>query len=199
MGFRKGRSTESALFLLTSQVEKVWKEGMVVSLLSLDISGVYNRVLPEILQKILKRKGIPLWLTSWIFSFCTRHTTTLVFNNSESSSIPIHCGVPQCSPLSSILFLFYISELHKTVHSPTTGVSALGFADDTNLLAFGYSLKSNLLKLKNTHLKCLSWAARHGMVFSSEKYEILHFSRRRSDDLQLKLRLGNVILKPKEV
>ena len=35
------------------------------------------------------------------------------------------------------------------------------------------------------------------MVFSPEKYEILHFSRR-SDNLQLKLRLGNVILKPKE-
>ena len=198
MGFRKGRSTESALFLLTSQVEKVWKEGMVASLLSLDISGAYDRVLPEILQKILERKGIPLWLTSWIFSFCTRRTTTLVFDDSESSSIPIHCGVPQGSPLSPILFLFYISELHETVHSPTTGVSALGFADDTNLLAFGHSLKSNLLKLKNTHLKCLSWAARHGIVFSPEKYEILHFSRRRSDNLQLKLRLGNVILKPKE-
>ena len=198
MGFRKGRSTESALFLLTSQVEKVWKEGMVASLLSLDISGAYDRVLPKILQQILERKGIPLWLSSWILSFCTSCSTTLVFDDSESSAIPIHCGVPQGSPLSPILFLFYISELHETVHSPSTGVSALGFADDTNLLAFGHSLKSNLLKLKNTHLKCLSWAARHGMVFSPEKYEILHFSRRRSDNLQLKLRLGNMILRPKE-
>ena len=100
--FRKGRSTESALFLLTSQVEKVWKEGIVVFLLSLDISGVYNRVLPEILQKILKRKEISLWLTSWIFFFCARCTTTLVFDDSESSSIPIHCGVSQDFSLSSI-------------------------------------------------------------------------------------------------
>ena len=45
MGFRKGRSTESALFLLTSQVEKICKEGMLASLLSLDISGAYDRVL----------------------------------------------------------------------------------------------------------------------------------------------------------
>ena len=198
MGFRKGRSTESALYLLTSQVEKVWKEGMVASLLSLDISGAYDRVLPKILQQILERKGIPLWLSSWILSFCTSCSTTLVFDDSESSAIPIHCGVPQGSPLSPILFLFYISELHETVHSSSTGVSALGFADDTNLLVFGHSLKSNLLKLKNTHLKCLSWAARHRMVFSPEKYEILYFSRRRSDNLQLKLRLGNVILRPKE-
>ena len=198
MGFRKGRSTESALFLLTSQVEKVWKEGMVASLLSLDISGAYDRVVPKILQQILERKGIPLWLSSWILSFCTSCSTTLVFDDSESSAIRIHCGVPQGSPLSSILFLFYISELHETVHSPSTGVSALGFADDTNLLAFGHSLKSNLLKLKNTHFKYLSWAARHGIVFSPEKYEILHFSRRRSDNLQLKLRLETVILRPKE-
>ena len=198
MGFIKERSTESALFLLTSQVEKVWKKGIVVSLPPLDISGVYDRVLPKILQQILERKEIPLWLSSWIFSFYTSHSTTLVFDDSESSSIPIHCGVPQGSFLSSIFFLFYISELHETVHSSSTGVSALGFADNTHLLAFGHSLKSNLLKLKNTHLKYLSWAARYGIVFSSEKYEILYFSRRRSDNLQLKLRLGNVILRLKE-
>ena len=121
-----------------------------------------------------------------------------MFDDSESSSIPIHCGVPQGFSLSPILFLFYISELHETVHASSTGVSALGFADDTNLLVFGHSLKSNLLNLKNTHLKYLSWAARHGIVFSSEKYEILYFSSKRSDNLQLKLRLGNVILRLKE-
>ena len=92
--FRKGRSTESALFLLTSQVEKVWKKGIVTSLLSLDISEAYDRVVPKILQQILERKEIPLWLSSWIFSFCTSHSTTLVFDDSESSSIPIYCGVP---------------------------------------------------------------------------------------------------------
>ena len=198
IGFRKEKSTESALFLLTSQVEKVWKEAMVASLLSLDISGAYDRVLPEILQQILERKSISSGLTSWIYSFCTKHSTTLVFDDSESFPISIHCGVPQDSSLSSILFLFYISELHETVYTLSSGVSALGFADDTNLLAFSHSLKSNLLKLKNTHLKCLSWAARHRIVFSPEKYKILYFSRRRSDNLQLQLRLGNVVLRPKE-
>ena len=34
--------------------------------------------------------------------------------------------------------------------------------------------------------------------FSSEKYKILHFSRRKSDNLQLQLRLGNVVLRLKE-
>ena len=198
MGFRKERSTESALFLLTSQVEKVWKEGMVASLLSLDISGAYDRVLPEILKKILERKGIPSWFVNWIFSFTTQRKTSLVFDDSESSLFPVHCGVSQGSPLSPILFLFYISDLHNIVHTPEKGVSALGFADDTNLLAFSPSLKSNLLKLKSTHSKCLDWARKHGMKFAPEKYELLYFSRRRTDNLQLSLRLGEVVLQSKK-
>ena len=60
MRFRKRRSTETALFFLTSQVKQVWKIGIVVSLLSLDISEAYDKVLPEILQQILERKSIPL-------------------------------------------------------------------------------------------------------------------------------------------
>ena len=94
MGFRKGRSTETALFLLTSQVEKIWKEGMVASLLSLDISGAYDRVLPEVLKRILERKGIPDWFVTWTFSFTTKRYTTLCFDDSESTPFPIHCGVP---------------------------------------------------------------------------------------------------------
>ena len=198
MGFRKGRSTEIALFLLTSQVEKIWKEGMVASLLSLDISGAYDRVLPEVLKRILERKGIPDWFVTWTFSFTTQRYTTLCFDDSESTPFPIHCGVPQGSPLSPILFLFYMSELHHTIHTPEKGVSAIGFADDTNLLAFSPSLKSNLLKLRTTHSKCLDWAGRHGMKFAPEKYELLYFSRRRTDNLQLSLRLGEVVLQPKE-
>ena len=186
------------LFLLTSQVEKIWKEGIVASLLSLDISGAYDRVLPEILKKILERKGIPSWFVNWIFSFTTQRKTCLVFDDSESSLFPVHCGVPQGSPLSPILFLFYISDLHNIVHTPEKGVSALGFADDTNLLAFSPSLKSNLLKLKSTHSKCLDWVRKHGMKFAPEKYELLHFSRRRTDNLQLSLRLGEVVLQPKK-
>ena len=36
------------------------------------------------------------------------------------------------------------------------------------------------------------------MKFAPEKYELLHPSSRRTDNLQLSLRLGEVVLQPKE-
>ena len=98
--FRKGRSTEIALFFLTPQVEQVWKTSIVVSLLSLDISEAYDRVLPEILQQTLERKSIPLWLTFW-----------------TTPSAPITLLLLFLMTLNLLLFLFIVVFL-KTLLSP---------------------------------------------------------------------------------
>ena len=178
--FRKGRSTKSVLFLLTSPVEKVCKKGIVASLLSLDISEAYNRVLQEILKKILEEKEFPAGLLTGSFLSLLKGKPllflmiqSLLFFQYTVESPKVHL---------SLLFYFF------------SNVSALDFADDTNLLAFSPSLKSNLLKLKSTYSKCLDWARKHRIKFTPEKYELLYFSRRRTDNLQLSLRLGDVVL-----
>ena len=55
MGAREGRSTGTALELLTSMVRTIWREqkGQVASLLSLDISGAFDTVVHERLVAIL--------------------------------------------------------------------------------------------------------------------------------------------------
>ena len=49
----------------------------------------------------------------------------------------IRCGVPHCSILGRLLFLFYINELHY----PIKHCKFHHFADDTSLLNFGYFIK----------------------------------------------------------
>ncbi|AEO55774.1 hypothetical protein MYCTH_38236, partial [Thermothelomyces thermophilus ATCC 42464] len=41
------------------------------------------------------------------------------------------------SPLSPILFILYIASLYQAICQASPAVSLIGFADDTNLLAFG--------------------------------------------------------------
>ena len=57
-------------------------------------------------------------------------------------------GVPRGSPLSPVLFILYIASLYKALKQAHPLVSIVGFADDTNLLAFGKHLAVNTKQLE---------------------------------------------------
>ncbi|EAQ84782.1 hypothetical protein CHGG_08796 [Chaetomium globosum CBS 148.51] len=57
-------------------------------------------------------------------------------------------GVPQGSPLSPVLFILYISSLYKQLKDEHPHLDITGFADDTNLLAFGRNPEANVRQLE---------------------------------------------------
>jgi hypothetical protein len=61
----------------------------------------------------------------------------------ESDWIQTQTGIPQGSPLSPILFLFFISELLKDFQHADGGVIAFSFVDDMNLIAWGNTAEDN--------------------------------------------------------
>jgi len=65
--------------------------------------------------------------------FLTGHTTKIIFKGYESDLILTLTGIPQGSLLSSILFLFFISEFFETFNGNQNTI-ALGFVDNTNLI-----------------------------------------------------------------
>jgi len=87
--------------------------------------------------------------------------------------------VPQGSPLSPILFILYIATLYEALKRDHPMVSIVGFADDTNLLAFSRSAKAYTSQLERAWKTCLQWAATRGMAFTAEKSELIHFNKNR--------------------
>ena len=60
MSARQGQSTEIALDLLVNQVHEIWRDGDYVALLlSLDITGAYDRVVRSRMVHVLQAKEIP--------------------------------------------------------------------------------------------------------------------------------------------
>jgi retron-type reverse transcriptase len=198
MGFRSNRSTESALDLLVSQIQEVQKsKSYVATLLSFDISGAFDSVVPERLIDILRRKGFPLWLLSFIASFSTSRSTTVLLPSGEESELrDIGNGLPQGSPLSVILFILYNSSLFNIFRRYKIGISSIGFADDLNALAYSTSTEQNCRQLEALHKEALEWAKKHGISFAPNKYELIYFSRARSRfNLQASIKLSDLVTK----
>jgi hypothetical protein len=103
-------------------------------MLSLDLAGAFNKVPPAKLLKILQRKGLPEWMVQMVACFTQARRTRITYAGFESEWIETTSGIPQGSPLSPILFLFYISGLLEIFQDPAADVLGFRFVDDTNLV-----------------------------------------------------------------
>ena len=113
MGARRGRSVETALEAITDAVHTVWGMGKrnVASLLSLDVAGAFDNVSHERLIHNLKVKGVPTRIVQWTASFLADRATSITLGCRTSEMEPAETGIPQGSPISPILFLFFNAPL----------------------------------------------------------------------------------------
>lgn len=128
-GARKQRSTEQALILLQEHIYRAWRARKVLSLISFDVKGAYNGVCKERLLQRLQARGVEPMLVQWIDAFCLARTASIVVNGHTlpQQQLP-QAGLPQGSPLSPILFLFFNANLVQ--HKINSKGGAMAFVDD---------------------------------------------------------------------
>ena len=79
----------------------------MASLLLLGVSGAYDNVSHQRLLHNLKKRQTNTPIVEFIPSFLTNRITTLSFDGYESAPYDTNTGIPQGSPLSPVLYLFY--------------------------------------------------------------------------------------------
>jgi hypothetical protein len=78
MGTRPGRSIDTALDLLIQQIHATWQNKVgVTTLLLLDITRAFDRVVPTRLLHHMRERKIPEWNVKWEGSFISDRTMTL--------------------------------------------------------------------------------------------------------------------------
>jgi hypothetical protein len=180
MGARKQRSVDTALHLLLEKVHTVWagNKPRVATLLSLDVASAFDRVSHTRLTHNLRKRKMPIMLSRWIANFLTDRKIEVRVAGYTQPLSTVHAGIPQGSPLSPILYLFYNADLLESLENKGLCTSAAGFVDDVNILTYGLSTRRNCEVLKRMHLACETWAKRHGSKFNPQKYDLIHFTRR---------------------
>jgi hypothetical protein len=162
---------------LLHDVEQALNQGKTASLLTLDIKGAFDGVLPGRLVYQLRAQGWPDNLVQWVASFVTGRTVQIRLDGELGPIADIHCGLPQGSPVSPILFMLYVAPVFR-LGSPKR---RFGYADDGAFLAISLSLKDNCQSLSSTLQEALDWGLAEGVTFVPDKYELLYFSRRKAD------------------
>lgn len=176
-GGRPNRSAEQALNLLVEKIHEAWRRYRVLSLVSFDVQGAFNGVHTSVLAGRLRERRIPPELVAWIESFCSGRKASVVVGDYESPARAIeHTGIPQGSPLSPILYVFYNANL---VQGPiNTREGSIGFIDDYNAWVTGPSAAENTRKLQMQLLpRVEKWARESGAVFEADKTAFIHFVR----------------------
>ncbi len=171
--------TETALNLLVNQVHKIWwNEDHVISLLSLDITEIYDQVMCSRMMHVLQIKEISEQLMKWVWAFMTDRTSILVLSDTETEEKLIFAEVLQESSLSFILYLFYMIEFLKTCNSIRDQLSTSAFINDIILLIYEQITERNCQILESMHDQCMNWTHYYRAFFVLKKYDLIHLFRR---------------------
>ena len=195
-GARPGRSTETALLSLVERVRAAWErdDQCVVSLLSMDVAKAFDRVSHPRLLHELRKASIPEALVKWVSSFLGGRSTSIRIGGYTSAMRQVQVGIPQGSPISPILYLFYNACLIRDCENRGLGTSPMAFVDDNNVLAIGNSTEANVRSLGEIEVKCKNWERTHGSKFNRNKFHLVHLARARRNDLDRPIVLSGQVI-----
>ena len=125
----------------------------------------------------LYKHKVPLLIIRQIQSFVTNYTIIIKVVEGESQRFQVNIGIPQGSPISLILFLFFVSDLLDIVDNEALRVLGSGFVNDINILTYSSTIERNYKVLEETYSKCLYQATTHGTIFAPKKYEVIYLTR----------------------
>lgn len=176
------RSCSDLIAAAIHDIECAWQRGFVTSMLTLDVKGAFDAVLPVRLIQRFHTQGWSENLIRWVSSFTTERKARMRLDGEAGELFDLECGLPRGSPVSPILFMLYIEPLFKlSTLQPGRQRSWFGYADDIAILACSPSLENNCTLLAKEWKEALDWGALEGITFDLGKSELIHFSRRNRD------------------
>lgn len=179
---------------MVERIRAIRQHGQIPSILSLDVQKAFDNVSHERLLHDLRKRKVPTRLIEWIASFLSERSTSIRIIGYTSLAEKVLLGIPQGSPISPILYLFYNADLLDECKDIRLNTDPTGFVDDVNILTYSDSVARNSRNLEKAYEKCTEWAKTHGSKFHPEKSKLIHFIGRRRRGIPTTTTIASITL-----
>jgi len=167
-GFRSQHSCVTQLIALIEDLSFAMDHQKQVDV---DFSKAFDSVPHQRLLKKLQNYGINNNIYYWIETWLTKRSQCVVLNGVSLDSVPVQSGVPQGTVLGPLMFLLYINDISKGIHSPLRL-----FADDCFLYKV-VTTEQDALQLQKDLDLLLKWAEKWQLKFNINKCNLMRFTR----------------------
>ena len=171
-GFRRCRSTETAISNTINYIEKFSKRNEHCLAVFLDIAAAFDTIRPTHIRQTLLDKEIDHNLVEWYYKYITERHLTLESDNYEIKTC-VDIGFPQGGVCSAKFWIIAFDRAIQIINED--GIFGQGFADNCAALIGGDDLNVLTLKMNDTLEKLVTWGATCGLRFNPSKTVLLHF------------------------
>lgn len=195
-GFRRGSSTDLAIFALKNTVYEYLNRNTTVYSCFLDLSRAFDTINYNILWEKLRKTEVPPKIVNILEYWYANQVNQVKWNNTLSETYRLTSGVRQGGLTSPVLFNLYINELIEELSSTRVGcqvggvrVNNLSYADDMVLLSPSVNGIRQLINI------CEKYATRHHLTYNVKKTEVMIFKHKKGPDVILPISLCGTVLK----
>jgi len=177
-GFKKNRSTATAMIELQDFVASSLDQGKIVGTYSLDLSAAFDLLRPDVFYNNLNGL-IPESLLNLLMDFMSGRSFMVQVGSKKSSLKKLKVGCVQGSILGPRLFTLYMRSLPVIIGED---IHLIAYADDTYVSVASKSLDEIKTKLETTMTKHDDYLTAIGMKTNVAKTELTYFSRKQLEE-----------------
>ena len=167
-GYRKNRSTQTALIQMYDRWVKAASAGQVSGVVLLDLSAAFDLVDPSLLLQKLKAYGVEEDMLCWMQTYLTGRQQAVWIDHALSDFVECEVGVPQGSNLGPLLFLIFYNDLPHSLSCPLDA-----YADDSTITVSDKSTEEIGAKMTENCELVSDWMVMNKLKLNADKTHLM--------------------------
>lgn len=169
-GFRKGRSTATALTKFTDYVNEALDGGQQVLVVFIDFKKAFDTLEHEQLLQAMDECGIRGPTNQWFRSYLTNRTLKTSISGVCGEEADVNHGVPTGSVYGPVGYTIHVNSVPNVVQY----CKVVMYADDTCLLISGKDINAMVQQVQADFLNLTKWAHDNGIILNVNKTKCMH-------------------------